>query len=258
LNNLNKERAKMSYKYEINKYFKQLQDNLLNVKKIFSLSDSSIHKARNELKTVTIKNLDCVIKSFKIPNLLNQFTYSYVRDSKAKKSYHYALKIHNFTPKPIGYIEFYHATLLKESYFISEEFKYDFTIREPLLEKSFPNRDEIFRAFSRFTLELHQKNIFHKDYSPGNILIKKNEDRTYIFKIVDINRMAFFKLNQKERAKNFSKLWADEETLRTMAQEYAKHHPVSTSFTDEVIYYSQKNKNIKNFKKRLKGKSVID
>ena len=258
MNNLGNGRSNMSYKYEINKYFKQLQEGLLNVKELFTHSDNSIHKARNELKTATIKDVGCVIKSFKVPNLLNQFIYAYIRDSKAKKSYHYALKIQDFTPKPVGYIEFYHSALLKESYFISEEFKYDFTIREPLLDKSFPHRDEIFKAFSRFTLELHQQNIFHKDYSPGNILIKKSEDGTYIFKIVDINRMSFFQLNQKERAKNFSKLWADEETLRTMAEEYAKHYPVSTSFTDEVIYYSQKNKNIKNFKKRLKGKPVVD
>jgi len=248
----------MSYKYELNKHFKQLEGSLLNIKELFTLSKNSIHKARNELKTVTIKNVDCIIKSFKIPNLLNQFIYAYIRDSKAKKSYHYALKIQDFTPKPIGYIEFYHAALLKESYFISKEFKYDFTIREPLLDKAFPHRDEIFRAFSRFTLELHQQNIFHKDYSPGNILIKVLKNEEYLFKIVDINRMAFFTLNQKERAKNFSKLWADKETLRTMAEEYSKHYPVSASFIDEVIYYSQKNKNIKNFKKWLKGKPVVD
>jgi len=248
----------LSYKYILNPKHASFKEHLLNIQTIFQSSDKSIHKARNELKIVEIDGIKYVIKSFKTPHLLNRFVYSFVRDSKAKKSYNYALKIQKFTPRPIGYIEFYHATLLKESYFISEEFQYDFTIREPLLNKSFPDRDTIFKAFARFTLGLHQHNIFHKDYSPGNILIKKQDDATYIFKIVDINRMSFFQLTQKERAKNFSKLWADEETLQTIAQEYAKYYPVSTSFVDEVLYYSQKNKNIKNFKKRLKGEIVND
>ncbi len=247
----------MSYKYQINEKYQLFKEFTLNIKSNFESNSNTIHKARNELKIISHSNISTVVKSFKIPNIINQIVYSYFRKSKAKKSYEYSMKILQFTPTPIAYIEFYKLGFLRESYFISEEFKYDFTIRESLLDKEFPNKDEIFRAFARFTLKLHNNDIFHNDYSPGNILIKKSIDG-YIFKIVDINRMMFYKLSQDDRAKNFSKLWASDEILTIMANEYIKHYECDEEFVSKVLYYSNKNKEIKNFKKRLKGKAVND
>lgn len=245
-------------KYKINpQYEVAFKDFTLNIKNYFYSNANTIHKARNELKVISHNALETVVKSFRIPNLFNQIVYSFFRDSKAKKSYEYSLKIGQFTPKPIAYIEFYTFFLLKESYFISEKFDYDFTIREPLLDENFLDRESIFKAFARFTLELHNNSIFHNDYSPGNILIKR-EGSEYIFKIVDINRMKFFKLTQIYRAKNFSKLWASDAILSVMAQEYAQHHPCNANFESEVLMFSNKNKRVKNFKKRLKGKPVND
>jgi len=247
----------MSYKYQLNKNFQTFKEFVLNIKANFESNLNTIHKARNELKIIPHAGINTVTKAFKIPNFINKVAYSFFRDSKAKKSYEYSVKISNFTPQPIAYIEFYKFGLLRESYFISEEFKYDFTIREPLLDKEFKNRDGIFKAFARFTLELHNNNIFHNDYSPGNILIKE-QNGSYIFKIVDINRMMFFELSQDDRAKNFSKLWADDTILEIIAKEYQKHYSCDTNFTNQVLYYSNKNKKVKNFKKRLKGHAVND
>jgi serine/threonine protein kinase len=247
----------MNYKYQLHKEFSIFKDFLLNIKSYFNDNSQTIHKARNELKIINYQGLDTVVKSFKVPNLINRIAYSFFRDSKAKKSYEYSLKIGKFTPTPIAYIEFFKYSLLNESYFISEKFNYDFTIREPLLEENFPDRENIFKAFARFTLELHNNNIFHNDYSPGNILIKKNGS-DYIFKIVDINRMKFFTLSLDDRAKNFSKLWANDEILTIIANEYQKNYKYDKNFTNQVLYYSNKNKKIKNFKKRLKGQEVND
>ncbi len=247
----------MSYKYTLNPKYENIKDYLLNIKEFFSNSDESIHKARNELKVITYNHIHSVVKSFKIPNLLNQVVYSFFRGSKAKKSYEYSLKIGEFTPEPIGYIEFYFLGLLKESFFISEHFNYDFTIREPLLDKNFKDRENIFKAFARFTLELHNRDIFHNDYSPGNILIKRDGSE-YIFKIVDINRMNFFELDQKTRAENFSKLWADDDILSVISSEYKKRYSCDDDFTEQILYFSNKNKKIKKFKKRLKGKKIND
>ncbi len=245
-------------KYKIHtKYAAAFESFLLNIKAHFSDNTNTIHKARNEIKVIDHNGMNTVVKSFKIPNLFNRIVYSFFRDSKAKKSYENSLKIINFVPQPIGYIEFYNSSLLKNSYFVSQKFDYDFTIREPLLDKSFDERDKIFQAFARFTLELHNENIFHDDYSPGNILIQKDVNG-YIFKLVDINRMKFYDLSQMERAKNFSKLWASDDELTVMATEYMKHYECTSDFIDQVLYFSNKNKKIKNFKKRLKGQAVND
>jgi len=244
-------------KYTINKHYINFKDFLLDIKKYFEEDCNTIHKARNELKIINYGAKDTVVKSFKIPHPLNRIVYSFFRSSKAKKSYNYSLKLEDFTPKPIGYIEFYSSFLLKESYFVSEKFDYDFTIREPLLDDNFKDKKEILKAFARFTLQLHNANIFHKDYSPGNILIKKDKGN-YIFKIVDINRMGFFKLSIDDRAKNFSKLWARDDELEIIATEYQKYFDATDDFIQKVCFYSNKNKKIKNFKKRLKGKKVND
>lgn len=251
----------INVKYKINpRYEDDLKNFLFGIKEYFQENNQTIHKARNELKVIQYNGIDMVVKAFRVPNIVNRIAYSYIRNSKANKSYEYALKIGLFTPEPIGYIEFYDNGLLKESFFVSEKFSYDFTIREPLLDKNFPNSEEIFRAFARFTYDLHKAGIFHNDYSPGNILIKQ-EGNSYIFKIVDINRMKFFhsvEMNQKTRAKNFSKLWASDTILQIMADEYKKIYTCDEDFTTQVLYYSNKNKQIKNFKKRLKGHKVVD
>ncbi len=251
----------MNIKYKINpKYEDDFKSFLFGLKDDFEANKHTIHKARNELKIIQHKGIETVVKAFKIPNIVNRIAYSYLRSSKANKSYEYSLKIGDFTPEPIGYIEFYDGGLLKESYFVSEKFSYDFTIREPLLDKNFPSSEEVFRAFARFSYDLHEAGIFHNDYSPGNILIKK-EDGKYIFKIVDINRMKFFDCSTMsilDRARNFSKLWASDAILRIMADEYKKCFPCDDDFVKQVLHYSNKNKQIKNFKKRLKGHKVVD
>ena len=148
--------------------------------------------------------------------------------------------------------------MLDESYFVSEKFDYTFTIREPLLDINFPNKNDILKAFAKFTFDLHEAKIFHLDYSPGNILIKKENDN-FIFKIVDINRMKFLDINIDLRLKNFSKLWAKDEDLEVIIKEYAK---ISGNNEDiaikKALSYSHSLKARKNFKKRLKGQKVVD
>lgn len=243
-------------KYKINpKYKDKLENFLLNIKCSFYENSNSIHKARNELKIIAYDGVDTVVKSFKIPNFFNRIVYSFFRDSKAKKSYEYALRIKNFTPAPIGYVEFYSTKLFKESFYVSEKFSYDFTIREPLLDPNFEDRETILRAFGVFSYKLHEAGIYHDDYSPGNILIKK-DNGTYEYKIVDINRMKFFTFSTTNRAKSFAKLWAKDADLRIIGDEYIKHFSTDEKFIDLICHYSLKNKKIKNFKKRLKGKEI--
>ena len=231
---------------------------LENIREHFAHSKKSIHKARNEIRIIDFHNSKLVVKSFKIPSIFNKIVYTFLRDSKAKKSYNNSIRISEFVPKAIGYKIYKKFGLINQSYFISENFEYDFTIREPLLDKNFKDRDAIFREFAKFTYNLHQNNIFHLDYSPGNILIKKSSNG-YIFKIVDINRMKFKTLSQDERLKNFSKLWAKDEDMEIIIDEYAKLIDIDIkSAILKAVEYSQKNKDIKNFKKRLKGEKVVD
>ncbi|MCT7447126.1 lipopolysaccharide kinase InaA family protein [Aliarcobacter skirrowii] len=242
----------LNYKYKVNNGYYDFF--VLNIRTFFRNSKNSIHKARNEIKVINYENKDLVVKAFKRPHFLNRIIYSFFRESKAKRTYEYALKIGEFTPKPIGYIEFYENLLLKDSYFISEKFEYTYTIREPLFKKDFPRKEEILKSFAKFAYTLHNNGIYHLDFSPGNILIKEENDE-FIFKIVDINRMKFLNMNLNLRMKSFSKLWAKENDLKIIAKEYAKILQIEDkTVIEKIIYFTKKDKKIKNMKNMLRGK----
>jgi serine/threonine protein kinase len=226
---------------------------------LFKESEELIHDARNQLKSLQFQGETLIVKSFKVPHLLNKIVYSFFRQSKAEKSYVFAEKIGKFTAEAIAYVECSRYGLISNSYFIAKHYEFDFDIRRPLLELDFADRALIFKSFAAFVYQLHQHNILHLDLSPGNILIKRDETGQYQFKIVDINRMKFIFLSEKTRASNFSKLWANNDDLTVMLSEYAKLAAYEQDrFILRGLQANQRNKNIKNFKKRLKGHFVND
>ena len=210
------------FKYQINPAFPRLKTALLEVKTLFQENGTTIHKARNELKTIEVKGIKTVIKAFRIPNIVNQFAYAYLRHSKAYKSFHNATRLYELgvsTPEPIGYIEFYRHTLLKESFFIAKEYPYELTMAN-VRDDDINDKESILKAFATFTYEIHQKGVWHVDYSGGNILINR-KDEGYDFSLVDINRMEFKVIKGYDGLENFNKMWFDEKSLNIIAKEYA-------------------------------------
>jgi len=248
----------LDIKYELNDSYLHFKDFLLNIKKYFNENYSTIHKARNELKVIQYNNIDTVVKSFKVPNFINQIAYAYFRDSKAKKSYLNAIKLQSLgihTPNPIGYIEFYENLLFKESFFIAQKYEYDFTIREPLRDINFVNRENLLKQFVAFTFNLHQNNVYHKDYSAGNILVKQISKDNYEFSVVDINRMEFKAIDTALGLDNFAKLWLDDTNLELIATEYAKLANIPSSEAIELLKQSDKKlKSFVEFKRKARGK----
>lgn len=244
----------MNIRYESLEPYRFLNASFESIREIFSEDNHSIHKARNELKIIELAGVKTVVKSFKVPHFLNRVVYTYFRKSKAYKSYHNALRLQELgisTPQPIALIEFFESGLLADSYFVSEYFEYDFTIRTPLLEP-LEDREAIFTAFAAYTYDLHQKGVWHLDYSPGNILIKRT-DGDYQFSIVDINRMDFRTITPLEGCENFNKLWAYDDEIEIMGREYARLSGLDETIAiSEMKRHNDANKRVKNFKKRLK------
>lgn len=246
----------MTNKYILNSKYKNFEQDLLNIQNIFQDSSESIHKARNELKIIELNGIKCVVKSFKVPHLINRIAYTFFRDGKAKKSYLNAMKLIELdvnTPEPIGIIEFFSAGLLSESYFISVYEPYEFTIREVFHHKV-NDVENILKQFAQFSYEIHQKGVWHVDYSLGNILITKNQD-LYKFSLVDINRMEFKEIPHLEGLKNFNKFWAkDDKDLPIIAKEYAKLAQIDeNNAIDIVLSEAKKLEAGVNLKRSLKG-----
>ncbi|WP_072682431.1 lipopolysaccharide kinase InaA family protein [Arcobacter sp. LA11] len=248
----------MSIKYQLNDKFKSFEEFLFNIKNYFFKNLKTIHKARNELKVIDYDSVSTVVKAFRIPNKINQVVYAYFRDSKAKKSYQNAITLEKLginTPSPIGYIEFYEGLLFKESFFISKKFDYDYTIREPLRNKQLENREEIIKEFVKFTYNLHQNNVYHKDYSAGNTLVVKKDDGSYEFSVVDINRMQFKFINLELGLDNFAKLWLDDDDIVLIASEYAFLGNYEKEQAIEILRKSDKKlKSFVAFKRKIRGR----
>ena len=106
---------------------------------------------------------------------------------------------------------------------MSEQLSYDLTYRELTTDLNYPDYDTILREFTRFTFDLHEKGVNFLDHSPGNTLIKKNENTgKYDFYLVDLNRMNFHVMSFEDRMKNFAKLTSRKDMVAVMSNEYAK------------------------------------
>ncbi len=71
--------------------------------------------------------------------------------------------------------------------------------------------------------------------------------------------MQFKPLTIEERLKNFAKLWAKDEDLKLIIKAYVQLiQKDENDCIEKALYYSQKHKDKKNFKKRLKGEKVVD
>ena len=226
-----------------------------NIKSYFEKSSNTLFQKRNTLKIIEFNNKKLVAKSFKIPNFINKIAYKYFRDSKAKRSYFNSIKLQELgvnTPAPIGYIEFGKFTL-QESFYVSELFEHDFEIRAVLNDSSFENREQILKEFVAFSYDLHNKGIYHIDYSPGNVLIKQ-EENIYKFAIVDVNRMKFIKFNNELRFKNLSRFSTSIEDLELIASEYAKISNINEKYAkDTLLKYHNEHQEYLERKKRLKA-----
>lgn len=245
----------MTFKFELNQNYANFKNILLNIKSIFLENSQTIHLARNELKVIELQNISTVVKAFRVPNLLNQFVYAYLRKSKAYKAFHNATILQELnisTPEAIGYIEFFRFGLLKESFFISKEFKYDFTIAH-IRDDQPEYKEKVLQDFAAFTYDIHQKGVWHVDYSGGNILIKK-ESNGYTFSLVDINRMKFRSIQNYEGLENFNKLWFNEEDLTTIAKTYAKVASLDeTKAISEILMHDKKLKDRVLLRRKLKS-----
>ncbi len=208
----------------INPKYKNLNNFINHLHEDFENIGDSIYKGRNEIKVIDVDDIKLNVKAFKIPHLINKVAYAWLRGSKARHSFEYAIKMRSMgaeTPDPVAYVEILKNGLFNRSYYVSIHHPYDFTIRD-LIGFEFDNKENILKQFTDFTFEkLHKNGIHHLDYSRGNILISKTNHAKYNFSVVDINRMRFEKMPYLKGLKNFAQMWANEEELEVVAREYA-------------------------------------
>jgi hypothetical protein len=200
---------------------------------------------RNTIKLFELNGKTINIKSFKVPNLINQVVYKFFRKSKAWRSYEFAnrlLECEIGTPQPIAFSESFSLIGIKTSFYISEHLAADLTFRELVEIPDYPEHAIILQQFMHFCFELHEKGIEFLDHSPGNTLIVKTAPGQYRFYLVDLNRMQFHTHMPFEmRMKNLSRLTPKKEMVEQMGAFYAeKYLEKSTAeIVERLWFYTQ-------------------
>lgn len=207
-------------------YIKQEKAILQLVNSFFDEGNLIIQGSRNTIKSNFIGNEKINIKFFQKPDFFKAIIYSFFRSTKAKRSFDYAnyLMSHNIqTPLPIAYLEERNKIgLLGNSFYISQQIEYDFTIRELIHNPLFPERNIILEQFTEFTFKMHEAKVNFLDHSPGNTLIIKKGNGSYNFFLIDLNRMKFEELSIEMRMDNFKKMWFSKQMVKIVAKKYAE------------------------------------
>lgn len=223
-------------RYKIETEFEHHKDAILRMIEDFEKNGTVIRNDRNVIKKINSPIGIFVIKCFKGMYFFNKLAYSTIRPSKAIRSYQYSKQLHEkgiIAPKPVAYVDKYQSGLLQTSYFVSVYHPYE-NLYE-LIRKDVFEKEHLLKSIARFTKQLHEKGIYHRDYSSGNILVKKTEG-DFEFALVDLNRISFFQPNYWQGLKNFSRITLPEEHVKLLIREYASLHGESPEKSISYFY----------------------
>lgn len=210
-------------KLVLNTNYESLREFITLLPTTFDTGGEVIYNARNQIKVFTLADGRKInVKRYCVPIFINRLVYTFCRQPKAVRAYEYAdhlIELDVPTPMPIAYILEQRGGLLAYSFLITEQSSLHNMLYE-FGKGTLSGREEIVKAFARFTAGLHEKGVYHKDYSPGNILFDVIQGVPQ-FTLVDVNRMEFGKVNMDKGCRNFARLWGKRDFFELIATEYA-------------------------------------
>ncbi len=181
---------------------------------------TEIYKARNTLYTMHYDDRNVCIKAFRQPSFPNNYIYTNLRHSKARRSYDNTRRLLAMgfdAPTPLGYAEVTVCHRLTISFYVAEVVAGD-TMRDWQLRD---DADELLNDFAAYMVQLHRAGVYHKDFSPGNILVTRDTDNRRHFNLIDVNRMRFGVHNHTTLMRNFKSISLDPDETARLAGKYA-------------------------------------
>ena len=209
----------------INQKYEHLRGWLEQLPEQFEQLGEVIYDNRNQLRVIEAPDGTLVnAKRYCVPLQPNRLIYSLgIRQPKGLRAFTYPTRLLErgiATPEPIAYIEQRNRLgLLEECYFVSVQSPLGHTLYEfgDAREGSY---EEMARELGRFTAMMHDREVLHLDYSPGNILWDKDADE-YHFAVVDINRLRFGKVSMQDGCATLCRLWGPKRFTELVVRSYA-------------------------------------
>lgn len=210
---------------QTNPKYSHLSGFIESIPHVFSASGDTIHEGRNTIKVFTLPDATMLnVKRYHRPSGPNLLIYSSgIRKPKGLRAYNYPqilLSRGISTPEAVAYIEERRFGLLGFSYFVSIQCPYEHTLYD-IGNAEEGTYETLAAEFARFTATIHEKQLMHLDYSPGNILYTRTPSGGYRFSLVDINRMYFGSVTMQKGLSNFKRLWGPKRFFKLMIREYA-------------------------------------
>jgi hypothetical protein len=218
----------------------------------FGNSGEVIYHGRNEVRKIFHNGHVLVVKSFKKPNPVNRFAYTYVRKSKAERSYHNSLHLLSNgidSPTPVAFVNCYEKGLINKSYYIS--LYTDYASLESVVGQDISKTAPVMRSFGEFAYEVHTKGIYHKDFNVTNVLFAY-DGGNYSFLLIDNNRMSFGKYKINKSIHNLKRLTLGADYFGIIAKAYAK-----VSGEDELLILKKLSSSRFGFIKKIKRKQLL-
>ncbi len=142
----------------------------------FERTGKLIYDSRNQVRLFDMNGQTLVVKRFKVPMLHQRIDYTFIRPSKAKRAYLFALRLAELdisTPDPIACVETYRHGLFYYGYFVSA-FCGDPDAR--FLREDYVGHDDLIDAIVRFIVDMNEKGFIHGDMNLSNFLYRKDSE----------------------------------------------------------------------------------
>lgn len=216
--------------------FAALTDFVASLPELFERGEGEvIYDGRNQLRRFVVDGHRLIVKSFRVPNLVNRIVYGWLRASKAQRSFEYAARLRSLgigSPAPVGWVTERSGLLFGRSYYACLESTLPYSYKDIIAHTLAPDDERrALEAIARTTARLHDHGWLHKDYSRGNILFgpvapsravdAEGSGESIAVEIIDLNRIRFGTVSLKAGLANlFERLPATPEQHKIMESAY--------------------------------------
>lgn len=212
-----------NYKVIVNSEYMKFSKFAESLPLCFEKEGTTIYEKRNSVKLFQVGDITLVVKRYKRPMLHQRMDYTFLRKSKARRAYDYALRLCDLgidTPKPVACVEVFRHGLFDVGYFVSTY------CGDPDLKilKETPD-DGLIAAFAHFLVNMHSKGVLHGDLNLSNILYKPDdtEAQGYHFTVIDTNRSRFVgNPSQRQCLRNLVRVSHDRQLNERIISHYAQ------------------------------------